>query len=112
MNEAEFAVKDYQRRSAETPPDPVKSVKQLTESLSRALDLLSRSDSMGAIMEILRARDSAEKLSAAIQEPEEEHPSGDLEHDWRIVDPYTVECRICGAQRPRLPEERLFPLPQ
>jgi len=111
MNEAGLEVSNYERTSGKKRLDPAESIRELSDSLTRILEMLSKADSMGAIMEIMRAREILQGLSSTFQPPRKESPVGDLEHDWRIVDPYTVECRICGVQRARLLEERLPSMP-
>jgi len=74
-------------------------IMETQDCVSRAYDCLAREDIFGAALQLHRMRTILASISAELPQ---RRPEGtcDLDHEWRVVDPYVAQCRICGRQRP------------
>lgn len=74
-------------------------IRKAQDCLSRAFECLAKEDLFGASLQLHKMRTIVDSISATLPE---RSPEGtrDLSHDWRVADPYTAQCRICGKQRP------------
>lgn len=75
------------------------AIAEVQDRLSRAFEFLAKEDVFGAVLQLQKVRALVNSLSASLPKTVREE-TGDLSHDWRVADPYTAQCRICGKQRP------------
>jgi hypothetical protein len=82
-------------------PQGAKEIQSVREHLERSIELLTREDVFGAVLELQKARTILNSLpEASPRQP------GEATHEWAMLDPYTAECRLCGKKRPLGIEER------
>lgn len=74
-------------------------IREAQDCLSRAFECLAKEDLFGAALQLHKMRTIVNSMSSALPERKPEG-TRDLSHDWRVADPYTAQCRICGKQRP------------
>lgn len=75
------------------------TISEISSRLDEAFELLARQDLFGTALRLQTIRRLLASLAAAIPK-EEDRDEGDMSHDWRVADPYTAECRLCGKQMP------------
>lgn len=74
-------------------------IREAQDCLGRAFECLAKEDLFGAALELHKMRAIVNSMSEALPERKPEG-TRDLSHDWRVADPYTAQCRLCGKQRP------------
>lgn len=82
--------------------DDLRRILEVKDRIERAIELLTEQDLPGSALQLQKARTTLDSLSEASRRSEIVQ-----KHDWRVVDPYTAQCRICGANRPLGVEERV-----
>jgi len=84
-------------------PHTTQVIIRARDSISKAIDLLSREMVPEAVLELEKARSILRSEFPEVPKGRRKHM-----HDWMVVDPYTAQCRICGKQRPLRTEEPLL----
>ena len=78
-----------------------RNIRDARDCLSKSIELLSKDDVFGAVLQLHKARTLLDSVPEVPSEPKSEE-----RHDWAVLDPYTAQCRLCGKRRPLGVEER------